>query len=102
MDEHVIQEHPECIEAAIPGNRAHPVDDLTEDQILNEAYRILVFRLEAMPDHGVQADAPDLVIIVVGDDAERGEAMVHLYVRAPRDPCLEQILRIDAGFQDFA
>ena len=83
MDEHVIQEHPECIKAAIPGNRTHPMNNLAEDQIFNEAFRILVFRLEAMPDHGVQADAANLVIIVVCYDTKRGEAMVHLDVRAP-------------------
>ena len=102
MDEHVVRQHRTRVETAVPIERAHPVDDLAEDQVLDEAFRVPVFRLEAMPEHRVQADASDLVIVVVGDDAERGQAMFHLDVRPPGDPGFQQILRIDAGFQDLA
>ena len=70
MNEHVVRQHRACIETAVSSQRAHPVDDFAEEQILDEAFRVLVFGLQTVPDHRVQADGSNLVIVVVRDDTE--------------------------------
>ena len=78
------------------------MDDSAKDQFLDETFRELVLGFQAMADYRVQADGFHPVIVIVRDDAERGRALDILAIGPPGIPGLVQILRVNAGFQDFA
>ena len=64
MDEHVVGKHCTVVETAVSCKRTQPVDDFAEEQVLDEAFRVLVLGLQAVPDHRVQADGFHLVIVI--------------------------------------